>query len=304
MGVSHFPCCITNFPQGWPKFAQAPNHLTYHPYTSVLHCESNVVVADRCVGWQSAVLWQAQPSQAIVVASLLPLTATLPTATIHIASSYPFGDSATITVVANQAVTLKVRIPAWAISATVNGVAVGNGTLAPVQCQAGNTTVAVALNPSVRIERGWGDTLQSPPADAVAVVRGPLVFALHPKEAKTIVRNFSTTPAWVGLRSPDYLISTPEPWNYALDLAVGVSFDGSPSANWSLDYPFDDTGEYPFAVRATGRRVGKWGHWRGSNITDPPPASPVGAEGCGPATELRLVPFGGTNIRISVFPHV
>ena len=54
----------------------------------------------------------------------------------------------------------------------------------------------------------------------------------------------------------------------------------------------------------TGCRASAWGHWRGSKITAPPPVSPVAEADCGPATKLRLVPFGNTNLRISVFPHV
>ena len=46
-GVSHFPCCITNFPQGWPKFA------------------ASAVLINRT-------------ANAFVLASLLPLNATLP----------------------------------------------------------------------------------------------------------------------------------------------------------------------------------------------------------------------------------
>jgi hypothetical protein len=141
------------------------------------------------------------------------------------------------------------------------------------------------------------------PTGAVAVSRGPLVFALHPTENKTIVRNYTTTPSTAGKHAPDYLISTPDTWNYALDLDAGTAFDKTPSTKWHSSFAFDDSGEYPFSINVTARQVSSWGYWKGSKITNPPPASPVSKDVCGAPTILRLVPFGSTNIRISVFPH-
>ena len=61
-GISHFPCCITNFPQGWPKFAQS------------------AVLADVL----------SRPP-AVVLASLVPLVATVAAAraTVVVDSHYP-----------------------------------------------------------------------------------------------------------------------------------------------------------------------------------------------------------------------
>lgn len=272
---------ITNFPQGWPKLVQS------------------AVLAEP----------RAQPP-AVVLASLLPLRATVASAatTIEVQSAYPFADGGSVRVSAAQPTTLKVRIPGWADAATVDGTPVRNGSFAAVACAAGTTLVVVDLRPSVRIERGWGDRLASPPADAVAVVRGPLVFALHPRERKEVVRSYATEPAHVGHHAPDFLIRTDEPWSYALELegaAPKPRFVGTPSGNWSAAFAFDDSGDrYPFAIKLAARRVRTWGYWRGSNITEPPPPSPVEPAACAPATELTLVPFGSTNIRISVFPWV
>lgn len=103
---------------------------------------------------------------------------------------------------------MKLRIPRWATRATVGGKPAANGTLFSVACAAGSTAIAVDFAPIVVVERGWGDTLSKPPADAVAVTRGALVFALHPREKKTIVRNFTTIPSHAGDHAPDYLITT------------------------------------------------------------------------------------------------
>jgi hypothetical protein len=69
------------------------------------------------------------------------------------------------------------------------------------------------------------------------------------------------------------------------------------------------TMEFPFAVQVQARQLPQWGYWSGSKITDNLPPSPVTdlcaageGGGCGQTTTLTLVPFGGTNIRISVFP--
>ena len=172
------------------------------------------------VGWpkftQSAVLWQPS-TKAIVVASLLPLNATVAQAgnvSVHIDTAYPFEDSATITVESRTTftTTVKVRIPRWSTRATINGKAATNGTLYSVRCAAGRTVIAVDLAPKVLVERGWGDTLNSTPTAAVAITRGPLVFALHPRENRTIVRNFTTVPSHAGEHAPDYLINTDVSW--------------------------------------------------------------------------------------------
>ena len=90
--------------------------------------------------------------------------------------------------------------------------------------------------------------------------------------------------------------------------AAGLKFDATPSAGWSTRRPFA-TDAYPFSItaRAAPLPVATWGYWRGTNITAQPPPSPLdcaagSAANCSAEVRLRLVPFGGTNIRIAVFP--
>ena len=124
-GVSHFPCCITNFPQGWPKFSQ-----------STVYFQPNGTGSGG----------------AIVLASLVPLRATVAAAgnaSVEVAGQYPFEDTVTVTVKATQPTTLKWRVPAWATKATVNGKAVPNGTLQSFPCSVGTTTLQVDLRPEI-----------------------------------------------------------------------------------------------------------------------------------------------------------
>eukprot|EP00040_Diaphanoeca_grandis_P018240 m.95757 g.95757 ORF g.95757 m.95757 type:complete len:385 (+) comp26846_c0_seq2:321-1475(+) len=272
-GVSHFPCCITNFPQGWPKFAQ------------------HTVFVDKL-----------SKTPTVVLASFVALDATIDefNVTLNVDSQYPFGDVADITVeVKHLAIDLKIRIPGWANRATVDGQSVANGTLFTVACPVGTTTIVLDLKPDVRFEMGWGDNVASPPTNAVGVVRGPLVFALHPKENKTVVQVFNSTPPRP--HATDFVISTNDTWNYAIELGKGAEFVNKKSDQWSLAYPFDDSGEYPFYISVWGKQAPEWGYWNESRITAAPPPSPVRTV-TGKSVELRLVPFGSTNIRISVFP--
>ena len=74
--------------------------------------------------------------------------------------------------------------------------------------------------------------------------------------------------------------------------------------------PFSTT-QYPFYVEVKARRLPAWGYWENSKITAAVPPSPVDCSGgdgaspsspCGATETLKLVPFGGTNIRMAVLP--
>ena len=375
-GVSHFPCCITNFPQGWPKLAAHSFGVlpggrgivvaSFIPSTLTLREPINSSLGTAPVG--------SDGGDRVSARSIT---------TVSVRGNYPFNDTIPIYVSSTSPFTLTLRIPSWISTAVVNGVQSKAGALHAVEGVGGADGVKkiiVELGLAVKIERGWGTTgvptkimtprlrneslvhlanrslynedlrptlldnfgdpdariqpefiggeakparrahlpvennqkgaravelfsapWSIPPTDGVAFTRGPLVFALRPTEEVRVTKRYSSP---VDGQPNDLEIGTRDAWNYAIDLGEPPRFVRESSTGWDLSSPFS-TKEYPFYLEVRARRFFAWGYWRGTNITDDLPPSPVdcSTEGaCGPSVTLRLVPYGATNIRISVFP--
>ncbi len=136
--------------------------------------------------------------------------------------------------------------------------------------------------------------------DAVAVMRGPLLYALKIPAKETVVpryrvpfekREIASDPAF-----PRKEIHPAAGWNYALVLngdrtLAGAAVDGEGGTGVCI------------RARAVKTDFGGWGYMSAGapgRAVDPPP-SPVPGEG-GREEAVTLVPVGLTEIRISLFP--
>ncbi len=273
----NFGCCTANMHQGWPKL--------------VAH------------------LWMKTRDEGLVAAAWAPCEAAFTShgvpVIVRVDTDYPFREALAVTVRPERAVRfpLVLRVPAWAEGATVS---VAGG--APQPMRAGSLH---------RLEREWGGEtalhLRFPMRpkvttrynEAVAVERGPLVYALAIGEEWTRIH---ADKPHRELPHGDFEVRPTTPWNYGLALDPA-----RPEA--SLRFHERPVGERPFSPEGAGmsatakaRRLPRWtlAHgWAGEvSRADPAWAHAAPREPDGPLEEVRLIPYGCTNIRITEFPKV
>jgi hypothetical protein len=125
----NFGCCTANMQQGWPKYA------------------SNVFMVDQ--------------NGSVTVALLAPASAEIFDHHVIVDTNYPFASNVTVTVEAGaSAITLRVRIPGWAVNATATldgkAIVVHNGTFVSMALNPDQHVFQLELNPSVSFDDGWG----------------------------------------------------------------------------------------------------------------------------------------------------
>ncbi len=270
---SGFGCCRSNFHFGWPKFVQ---HM-----------------------------WLATDDNGLALAAYGPNSVTAKAGaegrevSIEQETGYPFQTSVTLTVTKadNVAFPLKLRMPGWcsAPRVAVNGKRLGN----------------VVPGKFLVIERGWksGDvvTLDFPMTPrlshwtngSAAIVRGPLVYSLLIGEEP-----WKSTAEFGGGAFHTYEIHPAGAWNYALLLKnpdepqIEAVVSGEMPAQ-----PFK-AADAPVRLKVKAFKTEKdgWGTFRKDfpARAAEPPASPLAAPA--KAEDIVLVPYGSTQIRITLFP--
>ncbi|RXF70129.1 beta-L-arabinofuranosidase domain-containing protein [Arcticibacter tournemirensis] len=277
--LTGYPCCTSNMHQGWPKFTQ------------------NLWYATPGMGIAALVY---APSELKVLAGASKTEVTVSEDTF-----YPFDETVRFRIAMKEkSVTFPfhMRIPSWCTNAEIRI----NGQLWNGEKKAG--TVAI-------INRGWsnGDsiTLTLPMKvatstwyeNAVSVERGPLVYALD------IPARWEKKLTGDGNRRFGefyYEVHPQGAWNYGIpdfgEKDPATIFSVEKRSRTDRSFPWNSRNA-PVTIRVKGKQIPNWQQYNG--MAGPQPHSNIYGYTLSkdkPETQLTLIPYGCSTLRISEFP--
>ncbi|KAJ8691204.1 hypothetical protein PTI98_010801 [Pleurotus ostreatus] len=284
----NYPCCTVNHPQAYPKF-WANSFVTDANGTSLIH----------------AFLGPATFSGRLGSSNRVEVT---------VDTLYPFGPSLTYTVSARQAFDFKIRVPDWAQSGK-STISLNNGRAARLNVDASSFHIVKvpARTTTFKVTLDMPTTIEARPNGAIAVNRGPLLYAIDLQFNDTVTPGQRSAQALNDVRrlypnAPEdfltafdnhtqahTLLPTGE-WRLAIDASsirvIDKSADISelPFYAWAAD-------SSPVSMTADACQI-EWGLTKGTAST--PPTSPNAC--VGPKLKVNLIPFGAAKLRLGEIP--
>jgi len=289
-------------------YGHHPSRMIYAPGHDVECCTGNV---NRFMPYYVEQMWLSTPNNGLV-ASLFGPTSVNATVgksktpiTVIESTNYPFSDTIEFKFEMEESTEFPffIRIPEWSKSTTivVNGKAledeITSGTFFKLNRTFSNNDVITLTMPMEVTTTNW-------PNNGIGIERGPLVYSLPIDETKNVVTDYERAtkefPAVERRANSD--------WNYALNLSDEKTNDFEIIETGATGYPWD-TGNSPLKIIVPVKKVT---NWKLKEVVDKEhnisflttPEFPEELQLEDTLKQVELVPYGSTQLRLTVFPDV
>jgi predicted alpha/beta superfamily hydrolase len=289
-------------------YGHHPSRMAYLPGHDVECCTGNV---NRFMPYYVEQMWMTTPNNGLVASLFGPTSVTTKVGenstdiTVTENTNYPFSDTIEFNFQMESSTEFPflIRIPEWSnhTKITVND-EVLEGKITPgsfftIDRKFSNNDVVSLHMPMEVTTSTW-------PNNGISVERGPLVYSLPIDETTNIVSEYErATKEFPAIERRPY-----SDWNYGLNLSEGESPAIEIIETSTTGYPWD-TGNSPIQIRVPAKKITNWKlkkvadkKTKTSFLTTPEFPKEIDTEG---KTEyINLVPYGTTQLRLTVFPEV